>query len=233
MTRAALRALHCGSCNGQGHESRDCPVRARDSCIFCGSTEHQRGVHCNAPHIYGRYVVCGTVDAFKRLPPHQQRQRLRNQNRRAAGGAQQEGDGATSSDAAVSDTSHGGAPLSPNTRSTRAASARARAATGAHARAAADEAAATRAELADTLACLRDSKASVQALRREVTALKAQNAALQTAGALRLGAAAAPEQQNATLPSADAAPDRSTRTHKNSAQTQILNSALFRSLQGR
>ena len=38
MTRAALRALHCDSCNGQGHESRDCPVRARDPCIFCGST---------------------------------------------------------------------------------------------------------------------------------------------------------------------------------------------------
>ena len=70
MTRAALRALHCDSCNGQGHESRDCPVRARDSCIFCSSTEHQRGVHCGAPHVYGRYVVCGTVDTFKRLPPH-------------------------------------------------------------------------------------------------------------------------------------------------------------------
>ena len=77
MTRAALRALHCDSCNGHGHESRDCPERERDSCIFCGSTEHRRGVHCDAPHVYGWYVVCGTFDTFQRLPPHQQRQRLR------------------------------------------------------------------------------------------------------------------------------------------------------------
>ena len=66
------------------------------------------------------------------------------------------------------------------------------------------------AELAEALACLCDSKVSVQALRREVTVLKAHNAALQTAGVPHLGTAATPEQQNATLPSADAGPDRST-----------------------
>ena len=64
LTMQALHDLRCDACHRRGHECADCPWRARRTCIFCGSPDHARGVECDQPAVFNRYVYSGTVHAF-------------------------------------------------------------------------------------------------------------------------------------------------------------------------
>ena len=61
LTRQALHDLRCSACHRRGHESADCPFQARQTCIFCGSSSHTRGVECDQPTVFNRYVISGTI----------------------------------------------------------------------------------------------------------------------------------------------------------------------------
>ena len=185
-TRSELHSLECDACWHHGNHTReDCPVRLRSSCLFCGSTEHRRGVDCTKPHVYGRFVVACRVEAFKRKSPKEQRRALQATHRRASPLAVVGGGIAVDGDASADGTDGSGATSSSGTR--RARSARTRAAAGSNARTAADEAAAMRVRLTEALDMHHADKAALHELKRENAALRAQNAALHAANAPHTG----------------------------------------------
>jgi hypothetical protein len=65
LTKQALHDLRCDACHQRGHESVDCPWQARQTCMFCGSSSHTRGVECDQPTVFNRYVISGTVTPSK------------------------------------------------------------------------------------------------------------------------------------------------------------------------
>ena len=116
-TRTELHSLQCDACWHHGNHTReDCPVRLRSSCLFCGSTEHRRGVDCTRPHVYGQFVVACRVEAFKRKSPKERRRALQATHRRASPLAVVGGGNAVDCDASADGTDGSGATSSSGTR---------------------------------------------------------------------------------------------------------------------
>ena len=91
--------------------------RGTPSCIFCGSSDHRRGVECNQPALYDHHVrvLSGTVRApsFQRKTPSQRRLALNGQHWRDAytRSRRHGGDDASAQDPGPTDSDFGSARL--------------------------------------------------------------------------------------------------------------------------
>ena len=54
LTKRALHNLRCDACHQRGHGSVDCPWQARQTCMFCGSSSHTRGVECETSQQFSK-----------------------------------------------------------------------------------------------------------------------------------------------------------------------------------
>ena len=160
--------------------------------MFCGSSSHTRGVECDQPTVFNRYVISGTVHAFQKLTPSERRRALKGQrwrNTAARSMPRSGGDGAGKPDISSDSSNSTGAELSAGTHDARTRSARARAKTGSHARPATGVAvdSATRAELAEARREAHAHKQANRELQRRVAELERQHAAPLAANAARTG----------------------------------------------
>ena len=175
--KRALHNLRCNACHQHGHGSVDCPWQAQQTCMFCGSSSHTHRVECNKPAVFNCYVISGTVHAFKKLMPSEQRRALKGQrwrNTAARNMPCSRGDGAGKPDIS-SDSSNGtGAELSASMHDACMHSACARANTGSHTRPATGVAvdSATRAELAEAQREVHAHKQANRELQRHVAGLE-------------------------------------------------------------